>query len=116
MADRIRRILIFFCAMIAVLSCLTNVLGADQETLDNGLVRLTFDRSTGLFQTYSLNGGQFRLLDAGPAFQINGGMISPASSRSWRHGVNRSKMLWVAARSSSRYILSRVMSPASVTN
>jgi hypothetical protein len=41
------------------------------EVLDNGLVRLIFNRETGEFEAYGLHGEIMRLFQAGPAWEIN---------------------------------------------
>lgn len=42
-----------------------------EDVLDNGLVRLAFDRQTGLFVAHGLQGEMMRLFQAGPAAVIN---------------------------------------------
>lgn len=46
--------------------------GAENDVLDNGLVKLTFDRRTGRFGAQAEGYGAMRLYDAGPALQIAG--------------------------------------------
>ncbi len=51
-----------------------------QGVLDNGLLRLSLSRQTGLFEVQSSLGGVLHLLDAGPNFQINGQKVSPSKA------------------------------------
>ena len=48
----------------------------EQEVLDNGLVRLTLSRSTGLFAASGVSGAVLQLSEAGPSFQKDGQVIS----------------------------------------
>lgn len=54
--------------------------GPNPETLDNGLVRVTFDRTTGQFEAQSLAGAAMRLLKAGPAIGVEGHTLAPADA------------------------------------
>jgi hypothetical protein len=56
--------------------------GQDQVVLDNGLVRVSFDQRTHLFEAYSLLGSPLRLIGAGPAFQKDGQTISATEADS----------------------------------
>lgn len=47
----------------------------DRESMENGLVRLSFDTRTGLFEAYSLS-GEMRLFDAGPTLQVDGHVVT----------------------------------------
>jgi len=53
---------------------------AQNEVLDNGLVRISFDRHTGLFAAQSLRMPHVYLFDAGPRFEKDGRMVSAANA------------------------------------
>jgi hypothetical protein len=71
----------FSCLLIASLSigarCAT---GQKPEILDNGLVRVEFDPSTGQFQAESMAGGALRLFQAGPAIEAGKRPITAAQA------------------------------------
>ena len=48
----------------------------DQEVLENGAIRLTLDRSTGLFDVLPIPAGSLGLHSAGPVFQSDGRIVS----------------------------------------
>jgi hypothetical protein len=51
----------------------------DRVLLENGLIRLSFDKANGQFEIYSLTEGFLRLRDAGPAIEIDGQMLSSSN-------------------------------------
>lgn len=51
-------------------------LARDQEVLENGAIRLTLDRSTGLFDVLPIPAGSLGLHSAGPVFQSDGRTVS----------------------------------------
>lgn len=57
----------FSLVLCSLLALVCTVKAQPQDVLDNGVVRVTFDQHTGLFAAYSLEGGNMRLWDAGPA-------------------------------------------------
>ena len=48
----------------------------DETSLDNGLVRLSFNQKTGFFDLHSSSTPSLRLYGAGPRFELNGKSIS----------------------------------------
>ncbi len=66
-----------------LLACLVGVVlfslparGEDKVQLENGLIRISFNTSSGLFDVEDLSGPAFLVHNAGPSFQVNGRTIS----------------------------------------
>jgi hypothetical protein len=69
-------VLISFVFMVLALTGSGRSQVQDETSLDNGLVRLSFNRKTGFFDLYSSPTPSLRLYGAGPRFELNGKSIS----------------------------------------
>jgi hypothetical protein len=75
-------------ALIAAFCLATTARAQTVEVLDNGLLRVSFNRTTGLFEVQSAIGGSLHLFDAGPRLEVNGQEVS--STKATRIEVQRS--------------------------
>ncbi len=66
----------FFCWFVLCTMGAGLAAAQDRVVLENGLIRLSFDKANGQFEIYSLTEGFLRLREAGPAIEIDGQMLS----------------------------------------